>query len=269
MPTFLTSFFFYLILFFWGASLGSFSLVVVSRRIKEENWISGRSRCDTCGHTLTWQELIPIFSFIFLRGKCKNCGKKIGLENLATEAIFGIFMLILWKVYAGNLLQYFLMVVFFMLSAMAVLEDIKIQEISDAYVLPGFIIGLIATIVGTKDFYFRLFLKQLVFNLLAWPGLLTLLILLTKLIIHKAGMGWGDVTLALMFTSILTPKQLIFAILLAFIIGAIFAVFLQIKFKKAKDSAFAFGPFIALAAYVSLIYGTQVVTWWLKANYLI
>jgi prepilin signal peptidase PulO-like enzyme (type II secretory pathway) len=268
MQTFLISFFFYFILFFLGASLGSFSLVVVSRRINKENWISGRSKCDNCGHTLSWQELIPIFSFIFLRGKCKNCGKKIGLENLVTEVIFGGFMLILWKVYAGNFLQYFLMVAFFVLSAMAVIEDIKIQEISDAYVLPGFIIGLIAAVVGTKDFYLKTFLQQLAFNLLAWPGLLALIILLTKLIIHKEGMGWGDVLLALMFTVILNREQLIFAVLLAFITGAIFAVFLQVGLKKAKDTPFAFGPFITLGAYISLIYGTQFVTWWLKVNHL-
>jgi leader peptidase (prepilin peptidase)/N-methyltransferase len=269
MQTFLTSFSFYLILFFLGASLGSFSLVVVTRRIKQETWISGRSRCDACGHTLTWLELIPVFSFLFLRGRCKDCGKRIGLENVVTEIIFGIFTLMLWKVYAGNPIQYSLMVVFFMLSAMAVLEDLKIQEISDAYVLPGFIIGLIVTIVGTKDFYFRLFLKQLVFNLLAWPGLLTLLILLTKLIIHKEGMGWGDVTLALMFTSILTSEQLVFAILLSFIIGAIFASFLVIKMKKGRETAFAFGPFIALAAYLSLVYGAPVINWWLKIVHLV
>lgn len=269
MQTFLTSFSFCLILFFLGASLGSFSLVVVTRRIKQENWVSGRSKCDSCGHTLTWQELIPIFSFIFLRGRCKSCGKKIGFETLTTEIIFGIFTLMLWKVYAGNPLQYSLMVVFFILSAMAVLEDIKIQEISDAYVLPGFIIGLIATIIGTKDFYFRLFLKQLTFNLLAWPGLLTLLILLTKLIIHKEGMGWGDVTLALMFTSILTPKQLVFAILLSFIIGALFATFLVIKLKKGREAAFAFGPFIALSAYISLVYGAPVINWYLKVVHLV
>lgn len=268
MQTLLISFFFYFILFFLGASLGSFSLVVVSRRINKENWISGRSKCDNCGHTLSWQELIPIFSFIFLRGKCKNCGKKIGFENLAVEAIFGSFMLLLWKVYAGNFLQYFLMVLFFMLSAMAVIEDIKIQEISDAYVLPGFIIGLLAAIVGTKDFYFKTFLQQLAFNIVAWPGLLTLIILATKLIIHKDGMGWGDVTLALMFTGILNREQLVFAVLLAFIIGALFAIFLQIRFKKAKETAFAFGPFIALAAYISLVYGNPAVTWWLKVNHL-
>ena len=155
-----------------------------------------------------------------------------------------------------------------MLSAMAVLEDLKSQEISDAYVLPGFILGLIATIVGTKDFYFKTFLKQLVFNVLAWPGLLTLLIFSTELIIHKAGMGWGDVTLALMFTSILNFRQVIFAIFLAFLLGAIVAVFLQVKLKKARDSAFAFGPFIALGAYISLVYGTQAVTWWLRINHL-
>jgi len=268
MQTVLINFFFYLILFLIGASLGSFSLVVVARRIKEENWISGRSRCDACGHTLTWQELIPVFSFIFLRGKCKHCGKKIGLENLATEIIFGSFTLLLWKVYAGNPLQYALTVFFFMFSAMAVLEDLKIQEISDAYVLPGFILGLIATLVGTKDFYFKTFLKQLVFNILAWPGLLTFLILATQLIIHKAGMGWGDVTLALMFTGILNFRQVVFAIFLAFLLGALVAVFLQVKFKKARDSAFAFGPFIALAAYISLGYGTQIVTWWLKVSLL-
>ena len=177
-------------------------------------------------------------------------------------------MLMLWKVYAGNPVQYFLMVAFFMLSAMAVLEDLKIQEISDAYVLPGFILGLIATIVGTKDFYLKTFLQQLAFKLLAWPGLLTLIILSSKLIIHKEGMGWGDVTIALMFTGILTFKQLVFAIFLSFIIGASFAGFLVIKMKKGREAAFAFGPFIAIASYLSLAYGTPLINWLLKVVHL-
>jgi leader peptidase (prepilin peptidase)/N-methyltransferase len=251
-----------------GASLGSFSLVVVSRRINKENWISGRSKCDECKHNLSWKELIPIFSFIFLRGKCKNCGKKIGFENFMVELVFGIFMLFLWKVYSGNIIQYFLMVIFFTLSAMAAMEDLKTQEIDDIYIIPGFLIGISATIIGTKDFYLKNFLKQLVFNMVAWPGLITLIIFSTKLIIHKEGMGWGDATLALMFTGILTSKQLIFAAFLSFIIGALFAIFLQIKMKKGKDHLFAFGPFIVLASYVSLLYGEQVISWWLKLTHI-
>ena len=269
MQTFLIYLSFYLILFLIGASLGSFSLVVVSRRIKKENWVKGRSKCDNCSQELSWWELFPVVNYIILRGKCRYCGKKIGIENFLVEIIFGLFAVFFWKLYGTNIIQYALMIVFFMLSAMAVMEDIKTQEIDDVYVIPGFLIGILATIIGIENFNLLSFLKQFAFNILIWPGLITLIILMTKIIIHKEGMGWGDVTTALMFTGILAPKQLIFAIFLSFFFGGIFAIYLKIFKKKEGEDAFAFGPFIVLASYTSLFFGLQFINWWLGLFHLL
>ena len=94
------------ILFIIGACLGSFYLVVGKRLPKNEDIILSRSKCDSCNHTLFWYDLIPIFSYIFLLGKCRYCHKKISITNLLIEISMGL-LFSLGYIYMGFSYRYF------------------------------------------------------------------------------------------------------------------------------------------------------------------
>ena len=86
----------YVIVFFLGASIGSFSLVVLRRSDRGEPWIKGRSHCETCGKTLQWYELIPFFSYLFLGGKCSGCKTKIPPSHFVCETGLGTLFAVLF-----------------------------------------------------------------------------------------------------------------------------------------------------------------------------
>ena len=89
----------YVVMFIFGALFGSFYLVIGTRLPLKENVITGRSRCDNCKKTLKWYELIPIISFIFQKGKCNHCHKKISIEHLIVEIITGILFVVGYLIY--------------------------------------------------------------------------------------------------------------------------------------------------------------------------
>ena len=93
---------FFLIL---GFVLGSFYLVIGTRLPKGENVITDRSRCDHCKEVLRWYELIPVFSYVFLKGRCHHCGKKISIEHLIVELATG-FLFLVGYLYLGLTLKY-------------------------------------------------------------------------------------------------------------------------------------------------------------------
>lgn len=79
------------IYFFWiGAALGSFFNVLLDRIPRKESVIFPSSHCDSCGYKIKWYENIPIVSYIFLKGKCRKCGAKIGMRSVIIEVLFGL-----------------------------------------------------------------------------------------------------------------------------------------------------------------------------------
>ena len=82
-----------ILIFIIGIVLGSFYLVVGTRVPQGDNIITGRSRCDNCHHPLKWYELIPLFSYVFQRGKCNYCHQKITIEHFLVELLTGILFL--------------------------------------------------------------------------------------------------------------------------------------------------------------------------------
>ncbi|MDQ4143403.1 MAG: prepilin peptidase [Actinomycetota bacterium] len=124
-----------------GLIFGSFGTVVAYRLPKGETVVSGRSKCPNCGHTITAIENIPLFSYLFLRGRCRNCGVKISVRYPAIEVVTGIlFALAVIKfdltieafVYAG---------LFWTLVVLAVI-DLEEKKLPDKITLPLFVVGL-------------------------------------------------------------------------------------------------------------------------------
>ncbi len=99
--------YFYLFIFLVGLCIGSFLNVVIYRLEKEESVAKGRSYCPYCKHQLIWLDLVPVFSFLFLRGKCRYCGEKISIQYPLVEIATGILFLLIFKYQLSLLRQGF------------------------------------------------------------------------------------------------------------------------------------------------------------------
>ena len=87
---------FYLFVFLFGLAAGSFLNCLIYRLEKNESFLKGRSYCPHCHHTLTWKDLIPILSFLILKGKCRYCGKKISWQYPLVEFFTAFTFLLIW-----------------------------------------------------------------------------------------------------------------------------------------------------------------------------
>ncbi|MBM4402500.1 MAG: prepilin peptidase, partial [Candidatus Cloacimonetes bacterium] len=144
---------FYFLLFTLGVSVGSFLNVIIDRLHTVEPIIAARSHCDHCGQTLRWHDLIPIFSFLWLRGRCRYCGKALSLQYPLVEIAAGlIFILGFSQIKDSQFFIFHFSFFIFIASAMIVIfvYDLKHKIIPDQIVLPAIAI----------TFLFRLFCKD-------------------------------------------------------------------------------------------------------------
>lgn len=108
-----------LLVFLFGGSLGSFYKVFVERRERGEDFIFSQSHCDSCKKTLKFYEMIPVFSYIFLRGKCSSCGEKIERENFYLEVLTSLLALLVfmrYKISIETLIVIFILIIAFFIG---------------------------------------------------------------------------------------------------------------------------------------------------------
>lgn len=223
--------FFFLIL---GLSVGSFLNVVINRIPRGES-IRGRSFCDTCRTTLAWYDLIPLVSFILLKGHCRYCGSLIPLHYPLVELLTAIlFVTVYLRIsFAGVALPYYL----FMMAVFVVVffSDLIYGIIPDTIVFPAILASLL--------FVFTLQPSSFTFHVLSALGASTffaVLIFVTK----GRGMGWGDVKLSALMGLMLGFPGIIVSLYLAFVMGAVISVLLIAAGRKTMKDVVPFGPFL-------------------------
>ena len=235
----------------YGIVIGSFVNVLILRLPIHESITLKRSHCMNCGHTLAWYELFPLFSYLFLRGKCRHCKAHISVQYPIVEAVNGVLYVILFLV-KGITVETFL----YCLCASALLAlsviDWRTQTIPLGFDIFIFILGLVRLITDISNW------SQYVIGLFAVSGFLLLLWLITK----GRGIGDGDIKL-MAATGLLLGWQLnIVAFLLGCIIGSV--VHLVIMAVKKAGRVLAFGPYLSMGVYIAMIWGEQLVSWYLR-----
>ena len=241
------------IIFILGTIIGSFINVVVLRYNTGLSFAKGRSKCFSCGKTLFWYELVPLFSFIFLGGKCLSCNSKISYQYPIVEFITGlVFPLIFIKTGISIFLPFYL-VIFSILIAIAV-YDVKHKIIPDGMVLSFSLLSIILLFSSG-------FILPNILDLLAGP-ILASFFAFFWLISSGKWMGLGDAKLALGVGWLLGFSGGVFAIMLSFWIGAIFSLFIILlekinlfKWGITIKSEIPFAPFIILATFIQFIIG--------------
>lgn len=280
-----------------GIVLGSFVKALADRSLINRSFL-GRSYCLNCKHKLQWYDLLPIVSYLLLRGKCRYCGDRISLEYLLVEVGMGLLIgFLFWQSLHGvqyqiSLLELIFKSFFIIVLAILFLTDIKKMLIPDRIILPSIVISIIFITVITiiKVIYLYYYLTQTVLGqkllqntdyfqrhllITAEPlfgsilmgfligGFFMALIIITK----GKGMGGGDVKLgAFIGLGLGFPLSLV-AIMFSFLTGAVLSIILIVLGKKHIGSSIPFGPFLVMGALIALFWGNQIITWYLTINY--
>jgi leader peptidase (prepilin peptidase)/N-methyltransferase len=242
--------------FFLGASIGSFLNVVIYRLPRKESIIFPPSHCPNCNHKLSIKDLIPIFSFIFLKGKCRYCGKNISIRYFIVEFILGISFSSIFLFYDFSFFS-IKSLIFISLLLPIFFIDLEHMIIPDVISIPGLFIGIIFSI-------FEKNLWKSVSGSMIFGGILLLIYLLALIIYKEEGMGQGDIKLGLLLGSFLDIRLSILSLFLSFVIGGIVSIFILIFKNKTLKSAIPFGPFLIFAGIISYFWGDKLINFYLS-----
>lgn len=249
-----------LISIIFGAIVGSFLNVCIFRLPKEESIIWPGSHCPHCNKPIQFYDNIPIFSYIFLNGKCRYCKKSISIQYPLVEGITALSSLLMFMKF-GPSLSYLFYFAFVAALIVITVIDLYHQIIPDVISLPGIGVGLLASLILPQI----TFLNSLI-GVLLGGGSLFLVAYCYQWLFKREGMGGGDVKLLAMIGAFLGWQAVILTIFLSSFIGAISGILIMVL--KGKDSKYAipFGPFLSLGAVISLFYGQNIINWYLYLN---
>lgn len=243
----------YILITTLGLVIGSFLNVCIYRIPKEESIAFPPSHCSSCMHNLSPLDLIPVLSYLFLRGRCKYCGEKISMRYPIIEFLNGIMYLVIYLKFGLTImtLKYCILVSILIVIGMI---DFDTQYVFTSTTIFGALIGIsfiILESITNKSISYELILGGVL-----GAGIIAVIVYLTK------GMGEGDIEIAGVCGLFLGIKGIALGLFLAIMIGGIIGVIiLSLKLKKAKDKI-AFGPCIAIGSVISMVWGMEILKWY-------
>ena len=240
------------ITFILGLVMGSFCNAWAWRIVNGEKIQKGRSHCPGCGHVLGVKDLVPLFSWLFLKGKCRYCGEPISPRYPAAELVSGLYYLTMLLCFGLSLDT-----IRFMLTGSVVLimslVDIDIMELPDGFMIAAAVFSLLRLVNG------RGAVKNMLLGLIPAFCLLIIILIMDR-ILKKDTMGGGDIKLLAVFGLHLGPVPCVLLVIVACIAGLLVARILG----KGKDTPFPFGPSLALAFWFTAALGTNIVNAYLS-----
>lgn len=246
-----------IIIFLYGLLIGSFLNVCIYRIPKGESIAFPPSHCPTCNMNLRWYNLIPVISYAYQGGRCGNCREKISLQYPIVELLNAVLYLLIYIKYGLTLDFYFYAIIF---SVLLVITFIDLNEMIIPDILVVIIVGM--TIIYKLAGY--IIYKHPPHLLDSLGGLvLSALLFIIIIVVSKGGMGTGDVTLIASLGFILGVQNILWAILLSFILGAIISIFLLVTKIKGRKDPIPFGPFIILGFMIIVLWGEGLLGWYI------
>jgi leader peptidase (prepilin peptidase)/N-methyltransferase len=271
------------IAFIFGLIFGSFLSVVVSRleeagiglptpprRAKrtrrQDNPITGRSRCDHCRKVIPWYDNIPLVSYALLRGKCRHCGRPISHYHPLLELSAGLYLAGAYLLY-GLDPQLAVAGVFGLLMLALFVYDSKHQILPNVLTLPA--IGLALAVViaqailnHTDSTVQLTLLSGSPLNYLIGGAVGGGFFLLMSLVSRGRWVGGGDIKLGLLIGLLTGWPYVVVALILAYLIGSVYAIFLLASHHAKAGTMLPFGPMLVLGFYIAAAYGREIVSWY-------
>lgn len=252
----------YIIIFIFGAVIGSFLNVCIYRIPRSLSIIMPSSMCPACNKKIRFYDNIPIISYVLLRGRCRHCKSRISIRYPLVEALNGtLYILILYRFGYNDLLP--VIAYFIFVSSLVVITfiDLEFQIIPDRITLPGIPLSLILGATILPDPFFRydsMGFKSSLIGLTAGGGLFYLIAVTGRAILKKDAMGGGDIKMMAMIGGMLGWKGVILTTFVGSLIGSIVGIVVIILKGRRWGIRIPFGPFLAIGAIVSLLMGQEI-----------
>ncbi|MBI5077535.1 prepilin peptidase [Candidatus Falkowbacteria bacterium] len=261
----------FILIFITGLCVGSFLNVIILRlgsgqvcRLPEKRSIvRGRSACPRCKEPILWYDLIPLMSFFILKTRCRHCREKISWQYPLIELATGLAFVLLALYHQVNVNPvnpfFYRDIVFFSALIIIFVTDLKCFLIFDAVVIPMMAFAFLANVFvfGTASNY-----VDVVFNLIFAAAVGAAFFLAQYLLSKGKWLGAGDIRLGLLMGLMLGWPNVLAAIFIAYIFGAIASIILLLfKIKKMKSQV-PLGVFLSLSTMVMLIYGNKIIDWY-------
>ncbi|MBI1971500.1 MAG: prepilin peptidase [Candidatus Wildermuthbacteria bacterium] len=245
------------IVFVFGLAVGSFLNSVIWRLEKGESFFYGRSYCPHCRHTLSWRDLIPVLSFVLLRGRCRYCSKPISLQYPLVELATGILFVLVFRY-----LNFDIANVIYLLTIVSILITIFVYDLKH-FIIPDQLVYPAIAVSGI--WYLVSSIQDTRYEILdtAYSALGAVFFLAVYLVSRGRWLGFGDVKLALLMGLFLGWPNVLVALFAAVVLGAVAGLALIALKEKTMKSEIPFGPFLVAGTFVALFFGKALVNWYL------
>ncbi|MGE5392116.1 MAG: prepilin peptidase [Deltaproteobacteria bacterium] len=249
-----------------GLVIGSFLNVCIYRIPHGESIAFPPSHCTECGQRLAASDLIPVVSYVLLRGRCRYCKTNIPIRYPLVELLTGMVFLLLYIRYGLSLSFAFYAI---MMATMIVVFFIDLDHL----IIPDRLVVFASCLAGLTAIY-NLFMPLTVYGDSIWwnpllgaligSGSLLIVAIIGSIIFRTdEAMGGGDIKLMIPIGLFLGWRLTIVTLFLAIIIAGLVGIFLLLLKKTSRGSSIPFGPFIVLATFIALMWGYQIIEWYL------
>ena len=241
----------YIVIFIFGTTIGSFLNVCIYRIPLHQSIVTVSSHCMTCGRKLKWYDMIPVFSWLLLGGKCRSCKSKISLQYPVIESLNGILYVVICLV---NGMDLFSLIYCLMTSALLTLSliDWRTYEIPPGINAFLFILGVAAAVLDRGNLLSHLA------GMVCVSGFLGILYLISR----GRAIGGGDIKLMFACGLILGWKLIILAFLLGCIIGSVIHL-VRIR-VQGEGHVLAMGPYLSAGIFLAALWGNAWISWYIS-----
>ena len=240
----------YIMIFLIGISIGSFLNVCIYRIPKKEDIVFERSHCMSCGNVLKWYELIPLFSFLVQGGKCRNCKTKLSAQYPLIELLNGLIYVWIFMAKGFQPESILFCICASVLIVISVI-DWRTYEIPFGCNIIIGILGIVRVFLNLAHWY------DYVIGFFAVSGLFLIIYWITK----GRGIGGGDIKLMAAAGLLLGWQNILLSLMIGSIAGSV--IHLALMKIQGKDRVLAFGPYLAFGIFISMLYGNDIITWYL------
>jgi leader peptidase (prepilin peptidase) / N-methyltransferase len=238
--------------------IASFINVVAIRLPEDESVSYPPSHCPSCKHELNWKDLIPVLSYLYLRGKCRYCQVRISPFYPLGELFTASMMVVTYTQVEWGL-SLAIAMVFTILLAAVTLTDFRTMLIPDVLLLVGSVVLLPLMLFDRPQEWLDMLLGAIIGG-----GVIAIFVYGSLWILKKEGMGLGDLKFMIVAGAVLGAGNTVLTLILASFIGGLVGMILILTRIATRESYIPFGPFLALAAWVSYLWGPSIIDWYMN-----
>src|SRR5258706_13295810 len=258
----------YLLVFVFGALVGSFLNVCIGRIPNGESIITPPSHCLKCQTPIAFYDNVPILSWLVLRGRCRFCHAAISPRYLAVELLMGLFSSVIYYRFG---LSFSFAISFVFVAALIVISfiDLDVRIVPDVISLPGIILGLAFSVIGYFFYYVQLDVIPtritLFIGIVAGGGFLLATAWAYEKFTGVEGIGGGDIKLLAMIGAFLGWPSIPITLFIASLLGSILGIGGMLLTGAGRRMALPFAPFLCSGALIYLFYGNEIIQFYLPS----